>query len=421
MRFTAVAGGLLVLAVAVWVTPRNPGDGLRGDPAGARVLMGSIGFFESKLAADSIDASAAGALASRYVLRFQRSADLDDLRRAENVIERTLPYHADAASALAQLSAVRLMQHDFAGAYQAATAAASRSTPTVEALGAWFDAALATGRWDEAAKALAAMDVRSLGTRVRSSHWKDANGDSEGAYRTLSDVCDQLERSGGRPETAAWCFTELAGLALANAQDRDATRLYEKALRIMAGYRGAIEGLADHSHFRGDWKTAVERYESIAVDAHPDLYLRLAEAERGLGREARAVAWEAEFMRVAGASRVEHLYAHPLAIFLAGIPDERDRALAIARRDVESRPASESWDVLAWVHLLRGELVQALSASDRAVARAPTPTMLYRRARIMDALGRHDSATVLLQAATGNRSQMDPAARVDLDRFIARK
>jgi tetratricopeptide (TPR) repeat protein len=422
MRPTAIAGGIVALAVAVWAMPRNQQDGLRGDPAAASVLAGAIEFFEARLRSDPIDASAAGALASRYVLRFQRLADLEDLRRAERVINSTLLYAGDGSAAQAQLSAIRLMQHDFVGAYAAARDAVQHVGANDDALGAWFDAALATGRFDEAKRALAGMDERSLATQVRRSHWLDANGDAQGAFAALSSVCEQVERSGEKPDITAWCLTELAGLEHTLHGEAAAKRLYRKVLGIMPGYRAAIEGLGDLHHANREWRRAIAKYEQIAVDAHPDLYLRLAESNRELGSEDRAREWEAEFLRAAGGADVERLFAHPLAMFLAEQPHSRDRALEIALRDVASRPAPESFDVLAWVHLQRGDAAAALVASDRAQAHtAPTPTMAYHRARILHALGSGDRSAVLLAEAAAQRSQLDPAARIDLDRFMMRQ
>ncbi|MGH7500244.1 MAG: hypothetical protein ACREL7_00665 [Longimicrobiales bacterium] len=420
MRTRLIGTGVAVLGLVALAVTRNPDSGLRGGRSGrmaAGTTTRAIQFFEAKLAADPIDAGAAGALAGRYVLRFQQTAQLQDLRRAQQSLEGTLVYAADAAAANASLSAVQLMQHDFARAYSSARAAIDAEGTNDDALGAWFDAALATGRFEEAERALGGMESGTLAWRVRRSHWLDANGDTDGAYQSLEPVCEQVERSGARPELTAWCLTELAGLALARTGEQAAERLYRKALGILPEYRGAIEGLADLDHASGRWRSAIRKYERIATDAHPDLYLRLAEANLALGRETRATAWEAEFVRAAGDPAVEALYAQPLALYWAERPEQRDRALDIARRDVARRPAPESWDVLSWVHFRRGELRAALEASDRAgSAVPPSATMTYHRARILEALGQEDEAAALMRTAVELRPQLDPAARLDLDR-----
>ncbi|MFN2383484.1 MAG: tetratricopeptide repeat protein, partial [Gemmatimonadota bacterium] len=84
-------------------------------------------------------------------------------------------------------------------------------------------------------------------------------------------------------------------------------------------------------------------------------------------------------------------------------------------REVVRRPTIESWDALAWVHHRRGELTEALAASDRALAwGSPSPTIEYHRARILEALGRPREAAPWLERATADPGLLDPSARIDL-------
>jgi hypothetical protein len=95
------------------------------------------------------------------------------------------------------------------------------------------------------------------------------------------------------------------------------------------------------------------------------------------------------------------LYAHPLALYYAQRPETRDSALAVALRDVGRRPTMESWDVLAQVRLQRGEIEEALLASDRAFAwGAPSPGMQVHRGWILSAMGRETEGRKLLERAT---------------------
>jgi Flp pilus assembly protein TadD len=133
------------------------------------------------------------------------------------------------------------------------------------------------------------------------------------------------------------------------------------------------------------------------------------------GDPAGAARWEREFLRVAAEPDVEVLYAHPLALHYAERPETRDLALAVALRDVDSRPTVESWDILAWVRFRRGELGEALAASDRAFAwGAPSPTMEFHRARILAALGRDREATLLFEQALAEPALLAPEVRLEL-------
>src|SRR5439155_334995 len=78
-----------------------------------------------------------------------------------------------------------------------------------------------------------------------------------------------------------------------------AAALFGRALETQPGYRAALEGLGDLAYARGDWGEAARLFRQIAADAHPDLYLRLAEAHWALGDSAAAAGWERAFLRAA--------------------------------------------------------------------------------------------------------------------------
>jgi hypothetical protein len=164
--------------------------------------------------------------------------------------------------------------------------------------------------------------------------------------------------------------------------------MYQRALRALPGYRGALEGLAGLALERRDWREAERGFRRILSDAHPDLYLRMAEIASAKDAPAERLHWEAEFLRVAAVPANEALYGHPLALYLAGRGDDasRARAVAVAEREVARRPTTDSWDLLAWCrHRAEdrdGARAAVLEASRRGAASA---AMAPYRARLLDA------------------------------------
>jgi tetratricopeptide (TPR) repeat protein len=381
--------------------------------ADTSITSQSIAFFEAKLENDPRNIMAASRLADRYVLRFQRTAHLEDIRRAHDVVAAVLPLYADKAGAHARLSALELMQHGFADAYASARAALEIDPTDQGAIGAVFDAAMATGRYELADSMLTKLQSGTMGWRLRQVHWLDATGHSDQAFALMERACEQFERKSAQPAVVAWCRTELGGIDRGLGDDKRANVQYERALRALPDYRAALEGLADLAHARGDWREAEGLYARIIADAHPDLYLRLAETRRAQGREADAAEAERAFLRIARAPGAEPLYAHYLSLYYAERPVTRDSAVAIALRDVERRPAVESWDILSWAYFRRGDLEPALIAAERASAwGAPSATMDYHRARILEAMGRDDVARPLLKKAIADPALLDPATRM---------
>lgn len=352
---------------------------------------GAIAFFEDKLGRDPTNPLLAAHLASRYMSRFGLVADLRDVERAEGLARRLVHLSRDRSRAWTRLSGVLLARHAFGEALDAARAAVAADSADADARGALFDAAFAAGSYAEAEAALTRLET-GVARRVREAFWLNAMGETDRAAARLREACRTIAGWSDRETTVAWCLTELGHLELVRKGPRAAGGIYAAALDAFPGYRAAVEGLADLAHARGEWGEAERLYGRIAVDAHPDVYLRLAETRRRQGDPDGAAAWEREFLRVASAPGAEPLYAHSLALYYAEREETRDRALAVALRDVRRRPTVESWDVLAQVRLARGEIEEALAASDRAISwGAQSPSMQVHRGRILAAPGSRSS------------------------------
>src|SRR3989449_5363283 len=67
-------------------------------------------------------------------------------------------------------------------------------------------------------------------------------GRMDGAYHALDHACRQLARSQVRPQSVAWCLTELAKIQHSREGEASAAALYHRALRFQPGYRAALEG-----------------------------------------------------------------------------------------------------------------------------------------------------------------------------------
>lgn len=375
----------------------------------------AIAFFERRLGADPGNALFMANLAGRYMQRFQLMADVADVTRAERLARGLLDRDPDPAAAHARLASVLLARHAFGEALLEAETAVEIEPRSAGAWAVLFDAAFASGRYERAADALARLEPGSVTRRLKSAFWLEAQGRPEHAAREIRTACSRVA-TWSIPEQEAFCWTELGNVEWGSGDALAAAALFARALEIAPGYRAAVEGLADLVHAEGDIDTSERLYRQIAVDAHPDLYLRLAEIRLAQGDLDGASHWQAEFLRVATAPGAEPLYGRWLALLWAERADTRDVALAIALRDVARRPAVESWDTLAWVRYRRGEFAEALAASDRALAwGAPSPTIEYHRGRILQALGHDAEAAELLDRATADPGLLDPEVRIDLE------
>ncbi|MGH7574998.1 MAG: tetratricopeptide repeat protein [Longimicrobiales bacterium] len=414
----AILGIAASLAAALW-TRADPAAGPNAELE-AQVLMQTIDAHERRLEVDPRNPIVAAALVRHHMVAFQLDNELTHLERATTLAEGLLPTALDRAAAHARVAAARLSLHDFRGALDAARNAVAGDSSDEAALGTLFDATTAAGAYDEAERALTALrkaHPRTLATHLRHARWLEAKGTAGEAFTRLEPACRRLRARAVRRQLVAWCETILGGFdGAAGDLEREAA-WYRQALATQPGYLPAIEGLAGIAYRRSEWERAATLYRTILTDAHPDLHLRLAEVMRAMGDERAADAHEQRFVRLVSTSRARALHAHELALFLSSHPERRDEALEVIMRDVAVRRSVEALEVLAWVHLARGELRQALGASAAARSRgAPDATSDYTLARILCASGRAEEARPLLERALANPSDLAPHARWDATR-----
>ena len=398
----------------------RPGSGVHDE---SERRDAAIAFIEQALARDPQNPALKGQLISRLIVRFGRTADLADVTRAEELATSAINLTADRSGAFARLSGIYLMQHKFTEAFESARTALANDTGSAEARGTLLEAALASGQYRVADSLAARLDQPTISSQVRRALWLDAQGHTEQGAELLSHACRELERSAGQPEGSAWCQTQLAGMVHSLRGPDEAERLLTRVLGLAPGYRGAVEGLANLALAQGRPAEALAGFRKILSDAHPDLYLRMADAHRMLGQHELASAAEQRFLAIAGAPEVEALFGHPLAMFLAerGDPVSLDSALAIARREIVRRPTNESFDLLGWVLFRRGNHQAALAAANRALSwGAPSPTLGYHRARILAAVGRTEEAATLVAEAVSAPTLLPPHVRRDLERSEGR-
>lgn len=422
-RAGRLAGLVAALGLGGFLVLRSTGSrAAPGDAADTTVVSRSIAFFEARLAADPINALYAGQLVNRYVVRFGLGAALADLERAEVLATAAAGLVRDRSSALSRLSGVLLMQHKFTEALETAEEAFAADSGSTEAAGALLEAALAAGRYPLAAGLAARLDRRSLAGRVRAALYLDSAGDSEAALPLLDSACDELARTAGPAPVQAWCLTQLASLQQVVHGPGEARATLRQALRVQPGYRTAIERLADLALAAGQTQRALRGYRQVASDAHPDIYLRQAEALRLLGRSAEAAEAEQRFLAVAGAPEREALFGSGLALY--HLEGDRglgsDAALALALRELARRPTVETFDLLAWVQFRRGDLAAALEAADRAAGwGGGTPLARFHRGMILRAMGRITEGDELLAEVARRPDLLPWYARRELERWSA--
>lgn len=386
------------LAVTLVVTATL---GLEGEaegsaaPTAAGVLDRNIAEYERRFEGP-YDILIGRRLADAYATRFSASAAPADLERALDATTQLAETWPEKPSIRNRLAALYITAHRFSDALRIASRGVQADSTDQGALSVLFDAAMATGAYEVAGSALAALDADSFGHHVRLARWLDARGERREAMRWMRKACERIEGTAASRLGVAWCFTRMADMTSGAA----VAAWHERALAAWPDYRGVREARADAAYAEGRWEEARQLYLTLRSDAHPDIYQRLAEIAtlRGDGEAARA--WSDRFASTAGRPAVEPQFARPFAIHLARRGRSAE-AVAVMRRELERRPSIESHAVLAWTLLEDGQPAAALAEAERAAAWGePSPEARLLQARALEALGRADEAAPLRAAST---------------------
>jgi tetratricopeptide (TPR) repeat protein len=267
------------------------------------------------------------------------------------------------------------------------------------------------GRVEEAERAYQAMldlkpDPQGC---ARAAHLRWLKGDLEGAVEIM-----RVAAAGASPrdaESAAWMHTQLARYLWPSGANVEAQEAIESALAFRANYPPALL-------LRGRLLLAEDRAEAAidplqqaaCLNPLPEHQWVLAEALRAAGRESEARAVEQEILR--NGPRGD---PRTCALFLATRQEQPELAVRLARGELAERQDVFSHDALAWALAASGQLAEAASHAQQALALGTREARLWLHAGVIAAKsGKRAAAAEWLRKADERRAQLLPAERAHL-------
>ena len=306
-------------------------------PAEERILASQQRI--ERAGADADRAAALVVLAAAHTARARETADSDHYQRALDALERAREIDPRNAGAARVEAWVRLGRHEFAAAEAVARAHLERHPDDHECLGLLGDALMELGRIDEAADAYQRMlDLRpGPGAYLRASYWREVSGHLDSALALLERAL--AATSAKETEQRAWTLVQMASLEERLGRADAARTSLERALALFPGYHYALAALTQHHLRHGHPDAALPLARAtLAVAPHPEHWLALADALRGVSREDEARAAEDRFERAALANlESADNENHFLVDFYLDRRPDPPRALEIARLEATRR------------------------------------------------------------------------------------
>ncbi|HUG38494.1 MAG TPA: hypothetical protein VML54_16160 [Candidatus Limnocylindrales bacterium] len=315
-------------------------------------------------------------------------------------------------AAVRSVSTLRLAEHDFQGALDAARTLAEMSRGDAVRF-RLFDALWAVGSKEEAAAVLdGPLDTLSIGYLSRRARVIDGAGFTEPARDLFRRVLDNVEAYAEPAPVRAWALVELGHFELHSGDPVVAVRRYLDALDVLPGSPAALEGLASVAYgVDRNLEASRDLYRrALENGAHLDLMPTLADIEEALGHHEEALQLRRDFVANATAdARAEAMHRRPLVFLLAETPSTRAEAVRQARLDLQARQDQGAFDALAWALYQSGDIAMAWILEERALAAGgPPPPVLFRAGLIANAAGEKKRARELLKEALEGSVELAP-------------
>ena len=318
----------------------------------------AVALFRSRIR-DPRDYQNRSVLGRLLIRQARESGDLTLYREAENVLREALrskPDHVATRFALAETLAAR---HDFRGAIellQTLRKSHSESPQIVALLG---DAYLNIGEVEKADQIYLELHRSSDSATVlsRLAHVDEIKGRMESAISRIKAAIDASEKRQDKKLDRVWYACRLGSIYWDQAKFKNALLSFERALEIIPDDPEASIGRAKSLAALGETHDAIAILrEVVERTEHPTEMTLLAMLYRQIGKRTECRYWiERADQAFFDEAKQETAHYRDYANFLSNQGRDADRALDLARKELQRRPDLYSYDALAWAFFRCGK------------------------------------------------------------------
>jgi tetratricopeptide (TPR) repeat protein len=359
-------------------------------------------------------------LAGAYIQKVRESMDFSYLERASQIVNSALAQDSKDYEAARLRTEISLERHDFKTAAQYSMALTEWSPMDPWNWGTLGDALTELGQYERAAEAYQKMVSRrpDLSSYNRAAYFRFLYNDPANAEKIM-----KMAIAAGSPmaENTAWCQVELGKILLKTGKVKEAGQTFQAALRLFPDYHPALAGLAQTAAAQGDWKSAIANMKRAqAATPLPDYAAALYDYYTAAG-EAKEADKQKEMIFVIddlGQATKEKANRN-LAIIYADHDWKLDRALELAKAELDVRGDIYTYDALAWALYKNRDFSAAAGAMKNAMQfQTPEPAFYYHAGMIANALGKKEEARDLLKKALDLNPKFDSRQALAADKAL---
>lgn len=384
-------------------------------------LMSEAQFLTDKIEATPNQFTHLAKRASAYTKIFNTTGDISYLIKAEDDLIEVIDITGRKfPSYLKSLASNYISQHRFKEALVLLKEAEENGEKLNGTKKMLFDVHLELGNYLYAETYLKDIKNNSdFDYLIRLSKWKDHGGDLEGAIIEM-EKATAIAESSNISETKQWAYTNLADFYGHAGRVEESYNLYLKALQLDPNDAYAKKGIAWIAYsYENNPKEALKILNHISsyYDA-PDYYLLKAEIAEFLNdKDLKANSMKSYQTSVANAQYGDMYNKYNIMIFTEELllPE---RAIEIAKIEVNNRPTPQSYDLLAWSYFKNGNVEKANSIIEKYVdGQTSEPEVLYHIAEIYKAVGKTGKIKALKDELIASIYELGPTMKQKINQL----
>jgi len=327
-------------------------------------------------------------LAGAYVQKTRETTDYSYLDRATAILSNVVSEDSSNYEAQRLLIETQLERHLFAKAADSSQRLIRVNPADPWTWGTLGDAYIEMGDYDKAAEAYQKMVALrpDLSSYNRAAHYRFLFGDVTGAVEIMKKA---IEAGSSSPENVAWCMVDLGNIYYKTGQLPLAKQAFTYSLQAFKNYYPGYAGLAKVQADSGEQALAIDNYRRAqAIAPLPDYAAALYDLYKKTGQDAEAAKQAGLLDMLDKLSRATGETANRNLVFAFADHDMKlDRALELAKGELQFRKDIYSYDALAWALYKNHRYTEAQQYMEKAlVLKTPEPAFRVHAEAIAKAL-----------------------------------
>ena len=345
-----------------------------------------IDFWQKKFDAAPNQISYLSQLSSNYNTLFEYTGNISHLYKSEELLTKSNEaYDYSRVSTIRSLARNYISQHRFKEALVLANKSLAIGEGRKETQKLLFDVQMELGNYPEANKNLKAIrDMTDFDYLIRLAKWNDHKGDLDTAITFMEKARDIAEKYDNKT-LKIWSYSNLGDFYGHAGRIEDSYNSFLQTLAIDPNYSYALKGIAWIVFSKERNTKEANRIIDAIASTHntPDFYLLKSQIAQFEGNKIEEIKNRNAYFSMMENNNYGAMYNKYNVLIYADDKQTAQKALKIAKIEVNHRPTADSYDLLAWSYLNLGQHKKALQIAQKHVAgKSFEPKVQYHLAMI---------------------------------------